>query len=124
MYVNQNVTNEAGGFAPSSNISNGGGISGGFLKVLHNQMEEWIKTLKDNEITRGELSHIDSMASGSSVSQATLGEEQGETVYEGSAAYLYASTKINDINNLVSWIFSFISKENELYDKASNMLTS
>ena len=101
----------------------GSKTSANFFKVLKQQMEGWLTTLQDSQITEGEISLISGLASGSK-SFGDVEEDPGKVVHEGSEAYLYASMKINDLSNLMTWIFNFISKENELYDKASNMLSS
>ena len=83
-------------------------------------MKGWIEALGDGQITEGELN---GMKNGENISELSA-EEQGAVVYDGATAYLFATTEIQDISNLMSWMFNFISLENELYDKASNMLTA
>lgn len=123
-YVNPGIIKQINGAALSGATKQGVSVSGNFMKVLQDQMQGWLSSLGDGQITEGEVAFIDSLGSGSvTLEGLSEMENEGEVLYDGSAAYLFLSVKMNDINNLVSWMFKFMSSKNELYDKASSMLT-
>ena len=127
MYIDNEVNNGYVGGVRTNLASAPSPNSGEFLQALSKQMEQWVKAMGDNKITQSEISNINGMISGGAVnklaSQATTDTTNDPTVYDGAAASLYASTQVSQIANLMSWIFSFTTQTNELYNKASGMLT-
>jgi len=124
MYVDQGI-NRAGVASEISAVSGSGmgrTVSGEFLRVLSKQMEGWVKTMSDNKITQKEISAISGMLSGASVSSEGAEEDQSATVYDGTAATLYATLKVNEVSNLMQWLISFAGQQRDLDNKMANIL--
>jgi len=85
-------------------------------------MEGWVKTMSDNKITQKEISAISGLLSGASVSSEGAEEDQSATVYDGTAATLYATLKVNEVSNLMQWLISFAGQQRDLDNKMANLL--
>jgi len=124
MYVDQGI-NGAGVATEISAVSGSGmgrTVSGDFLRVLSKQMEGWVKAISDNKITKKEISDISGLLSGSSVPSVGAEEDQSATDYEGAAATLYATLKVNEVSNLMQWLISFAGQQRDLDNKMANLL--
>jgi len=96
-----------------------GALSEEFLKTLQGQMIGWVQAISDSKITQAEMATINS---GGDVSALT--EDTGvEGIYKDAAAYLYATTKINDITNVMNFMMSFMSIQKQLEDKVASLFT-
>ncbi len=129
MYINNETNNGYVGIVNPNQVSMPSTNSGEFLQALSKQMEEWVRAMSDNKITQNEISNINGMIGGGAAGKlfaqaATDGEsDTSATVYDGASASLYASTQVSQIANLMTWIFSFTTQQNELYTKAAGMLS-
>ena len=127
MFIDNEVNNGYVGGVRANLASAPSPNSGEFLQALSKQMEQWVKAMGDNKITESEIADINGMISGGSAnrlsSQIATASDNDPVVYEGAAASLYSSVQVSQISNLMNWIFSFTAQQNELYNKASGMLT-
>lgn len=104
-------------FGKTSSVS---GMSGSFLETLNGQIAEWVRAMADSKITSYEAEVI---AAGGSLEDYDADSDTSESVATDAAASLLASTEINDVSNTMNFIYNMITQENELYDKASQIMT-
>jgi len=122
MVINS-VEEKSYSYQTTASASNyGSGISKGFLMSLQDQMAGWIKAIGDQKLTSNEVSAIEQ---GASFADLNSVEDPGisNPLYQDSAAYLYASTKINDVQNTVTFLFNAYSVEKQMLDKVLSMMT-
>lgn len=118
MYINSVEEKEISSQATISSSNYGSRISKGFLMSLQDQMTGWIKAITDNKITSKEVAAIEQ----GSIDNLNSADDTSDVLYNDSAAYFLASTKINDVSNAISFLFSSYSVENQMIDKVLSML--